>query len=212
MPRHKMPDIHTNVRGKELSTLFSIGILGGWYALMKMAYYMQAAREQAQISKEMREPSSANISSSTIVGTDRSEYLLAQNRKKMVDHPLVSWIVENGAVWFSSWARMTVFGSASSCRGSRVSNFLISLGGTIFTERLLLLSQWLVVRGLYDHIPSFFETNNQQNGPTASKIDLVYEWLRNSVSSQAILASMVLLVLLLLILPLLLTCSLFCVP
>jgi sterol desaturase/sphingolipid hydroxylase (fatty acid hydroxylase superfamily) len=175
---------------QELSVSAAMGVLTGWAALTHLAYSRQAQKEKKVVQLELAK-------GATPVDYDRSTVLLKQNRTSIMEHPVACWFVENGMVWFSAFTRMKLFGPAvdAHARSARWVNVLRSLAGTIFSERLLLLSQYIVVHSslFYGHIQPF----NKGESHTTSKwalTDYVSEWLHTSVSSEMILSSLVWLV------------------
>ena len=151
---------------KQLSTSKSVMILAAWGALIGCAHRKHLRSEQAN------------------PNYDRS--LILKARKRWMDHPLVGWIVENGLVWTGALGKLLIFGLPHP-RRSRLRNFLVSVGGFMFADRFLMLTNWLVTHKLYSHIPFF---NSKGPHPFTSARKQFWEFVQLIVVSHIALAAL----------------------
>lgn len=151
---------------KQLSNSKSVMILAAWAALIGYAHRKHLRSKQANPSY------------------DRS--LILKTRKRWMDHPLVAWIVENGLVWAGTLGKLLIFGVPHP-RRSRLRNFLVSVGGFMFADRFLMLTNWLVTHKLYSHIPFF---NSKGPHPFTSARDQFWEFVQLIVVSHIALAGL----------------------
>lgn len=102
-----LPVIQGIAPGKDLSSIQALGLLGAWAALTNVAYGRQQRKEDAERKRDIKR-------GAVPIEYDRSKCLL--KRKKMIEHPLACWLVENGFVAVSLVAPEIVRGGERSTR------------------------------------------------------------------------------------------------
>lgn len=174
---------------RDISAAKSCAILAGWGALMHISYSRQRRKEERE----------AKASGTPTVTGDRSAVLLTS--KHWLDHPLVTWAVENGCVWILAFANLYALPRASVTEASKsfVMRWMGILAAATVQERMLILQQYVLVNHVYTHIRPFDPPGKQQQeaeaeAPLANRnkskwgnsvFSLVLEFLSGNLLVQA---------------------------